>query len=145
ISKLSDLIRQKYPGSYDSISDADLDKAWLEKYPDVQQYKDLAGQTSDQGPKQPSDISMTIGGDKKPPAPKEIPEPNIWQKANTPLFTPETALSPQMRAALELQMQPSVTETFGDKMARYGENAARYITGKALGIGETMSSPLALG
>lgn len=37
---LAKLIRQKYPGQYDDLSDADLEKMVLAKYPE---YKDLAG------------------------------------------------------------------------------------------------------
>lgn len=39
MSKLTDLIRSKYPGSYDDMDDATLEKSVLEKYPE---YKDLA-------------------------------------------------------------------------------------------------------
>src|SRR3970282_772389 len=38
-SQLTDLIRKKYPGQYDDLDDATLEKSILAKYPD---YKDLA-------------------------------------------------------------------------------------------------------
>jgi hypothetical protein len=141
MSKLTDLIKAKYPGAYDGYSDDEIDKAWLAKYPDSQDYKDLAGQPSDIGQptaqptdkKQPSDISLSIGG------------PNIFQKAITPILNQENMLTPEMRAALEYKTEPSVTESFSDKMARYGENAGRFVTNKMLGFTSGMSSPLALG
>jgi len=139
MSKLTDLIRKQFPGDYDDLSDSDLEKMWHAKYP-----KDIEFNGPTPPPeKQPSDVSLSLSS--KPTTPKETPEPNLWQKANTPLFTAENALSPAMRAALEIQPQPSVTESFSDKAARYLENATRYGVGKMLGFGQTMSSPLALG
>ena len=73
--------------------------------------------------KQPSDVSLSIG--------------SVVQKA----LEPTIKLTPEMQKALEYETQPSVTESFSDKMARYGENLGRFGLNSMLGL----SSPASLG
>lgn len=110
MSDLVNLIRTKYPDSYKDMSDDDLEKAVLDKYP---QYKDLATK-----PKESSDAATVdetkpekISGTEAPkteeaarPSSKAA-EPSsvidkakdIWHKATSPLVH----LTPELQSAME--------------------------------------------
>lgn len=111
---LAKLIRDKYPGQYDDMTDEELEKSVLEKYPD---YADLAKEesipesistqtaipvdTSEYEPK--NDLERLVAGERESSIFDAIPQPirKFWSDINAPNVDVTGALPEGARAQFE--------------------------------------------